>query len=419
VTTATTADSARLALAIAQRLLDPAVVVAHAGEHARGTLSGLAGTAMLHARLSTMDDRFVAAAIEHWNHAAAHASRSPGALGGIFTGPGAVATSLILGSPYLPDPQRRHHQCAAAARWLTGRALAIADQYREQRRAGPPLVSWGVYDTINGLAGIGRILLAALDHGHQHARAGLDAALVALTTMINTDGPRPGWWLPATAHPAVTAIHPSGAAATGMAHGIAGPLTLLAIAHIARHRVPGQEQAIRAAAGWLLHWRDPATDSWPPHVTGDELDGDRAAPAAGRRDAWCYGTPGVSIALKHAATALDLDEYRATADHAMRSLDARDPHHWDVEGPTLCHGHAGILQTARGYPNLTEHAAARIIAGADPRHPVLVQHLDHGIVHNAPGLLTGAAGAALALADHAQLPTAAHTTHWDSILLLS
>ncbi|HEX5405030.1 MAG TPA: lanthionine synthetase C family protein [Pseudonocardiaceae bacterium] len=400
--------------------MDPAVVIAHAGEHARGTLSGLAGTALLHARLSAIDDRFAAAAIEHWNHAAAHVSRCTGTTGGIFTGPGAVAASLILGSPYLRDPQRRHDQCAAAARWLTGRALAVADQYREQRRTGAPLVSWGVYDAINGLAGIGRVLLAAIDHGHEHAHAGLNAALVALTTIINTEGRRPGWWLPATAHPAAAAAHPSGVATTGMAHGIAGPLTLLAIAHTAGHRVPGQEQAIRAAAGWLLHWRDPATDTWPPHVTGVELDDDMAEPVGGRRDAWCYGTPGVSTALKHAAHALNLDECRAAADHAMRTLDARDPCHWDVEGPTLCHGYAGILQASHGYPDLAEHAAGRIIASADSHHPVLVQHRDHGIVHDAPGLLTGVAGTGLALADHAQLSTtAARTTCWDSILLLS
>jgi hypothetical protein len=36
-----------------------------------------------------------------------------------------------------------------------------------------------------------------------------------------------------------------------------------------------------------------------------------------------------------------------------------------------------------------------------------------------PGFLTGATGVALALADHAQLPTPPVTTAWDAILLLS
>jgi hypothetical protein len=422
VTTAHTAraDSARLALATAQRLLDTDTVAATLSGQARGTLSGLAGTALLHARLSAVDDRFATAAIEHWNRAAAHTRHSCCTAGGTFAGAGAVAASLILGSAYLPDPHQHHHQCTAAARWLTARALAITDQAHERRQSGAPPASWAVYDVISGLAGIGRILMIAIDQGHRHAHAGLDAALRTLTTMINTrSGRRPGWWLPAEAHPAPTAVHPSGAAATGIAHGIAGPLALLATAHTAGYRVPGQDQAIRTAADWLLRWREPTTDTWPPHITGDELDHYTAAPIPGRRDAWCYGAPGISSALRQAARALADDGYWATADHAMRTLTARYPRNWDVEGPTLCHGHAGILQTSCGHPHLAEHAATHIIADSDPRHRYFIQHSERGTTHDYPGLLTGAAGAALALADYARLPTTAPTARWDCILLLS
>ncbi|HEX5113641.1 MAG TPA: lanthionine synthetase LanC family protein [Pseudonocardiaceae bacterium] len=416
----TAADSARLALAIAERLLDANAVAAALSEQARGTMSGLAGTALLHARLSAVDDRFATAAIEHWNRAAAHTRHNSCTAGGTFAGPGAVAASLILGSAYLPDPHQRHDQCAAAARWLAARALAIADQTREHRRSGAPPASWAVYDAIGGLAGIGRILMVAVDQGHRHAGAGVDAALRTLSAMINTRfGSRPGWWLPAEAHPATTAVHPSGAAATGIAHGIAGPLALLSTAHAARYRVPGQGQAIRTAADWLLRWREPATDTWPPHITGHELDHDTAVPAPGRRDAWCYGAAGISSALRQAARALADDRYRAIADHAMRTLTAREPRSWDVEGPILCHGYAGILQASHDHPDLAEHAATRIIADSDPRHRYIIQHSEHGTTHDYPGLLTGATGAALALADHAKLPTIAPTLRWDYILLLS
>lgn len=217
----------------------------------------------------------------HWNQAAAYTRRSSVPASGVFAGPGAVAASLILGSRYLPDPQQLRGQCTAATRWLSARAVAIADEYRDRQRqhSEAPASSWAVYDTINGLAGIGRVLVVALDQGIQPARVGLDAALCTLTTMINThNGNRPGWWLPAAAHPTTTEVHFSGSASTGAAHGIAGPLALLAVAHIAGYSVPGQEQAIRTAADWLLHWREPATDTWPPHVTGHELDHDTAAP---------------------------------------------------------------------------------------------------------------------------------------------
>lgn len=417
----TATDSGRLALAIADRLIDADATTSNIDPTARGSLSGLAGTALLHARLSTVDERFATAAFDHWNRAAAYTRLSGPTGSGTFSGPGSVAASLILGSPYLPDPQPLHDQCAAAARWLCAHAVTIADQQHQRLRSGMPPTSWAVYDTICGLAGIGRVLMTALDQGHRHARAGLDAALSALTAMTNNrTGPRPGWWLPADAHPATTQVHASGAAATGTAHGIAGPLTLLATAYIAGHRVPHQDGAIRTGADWLLHWRDRATDTWAPQISGDELDHDIAAPVRGRHDAWCYGTPGISTALTQAACALDDDGYRAAAHHAMRTLAARNPRSWDVEGPTLCHGHAGILQTSRTHPDLARHAAAQIGAAADPGHRYLIQHTEHGTTDDDPGLLTGAAGVALALADHADLPSsAAPATRWDSILLLS
>ncbi len=42
-----------------------------------------------------------------------------------------------------------------------------------------------------------------------------------------------------------------------------------------------------------------------------------------------------------------------------------------------------------------------------------------GSARDEPGLLTGAAGTALALADHGQLPTPTAPARWDSLLLLS
>jgi hypothetical protein len=414
-----TASSARLALAIAERLLDPDAVGDGLDPGARGTLSGLAGTALLHARLSALDERFATAAIEHWNRAATYARGATG--NGTFSGPGSVAASLILGAPYLPDPPRLHEQCGAAARWLAAHAVAIAEEHHDLLQAGMPPASWAVYDAICGLSGIGRVLLAALDQGHGHARAGLDSALRTLTALVNSRaGSRPGWWLPADAYPAATPVHASGAAATGTAHGIAGPLSLLAIALDAGYGVPGQDTAIRTAADWLMRWRVPATDTWPPLVSGYELDHDIHAPVRGRHDAWCYGTPGISSALTQAAGAIGDDEYRAAARHAMTTLAARDASDWDVEGPTLCHGHAGILQASRGYPELARQAAALIESASEPRHRYLIQYVEHGATDDDPGLLIGAAGVALALADHAGLPSAAESRScWDSVLLLS
>jgi len=408
------------ALEIARRLLDPADVLAVApGDASLG--SGLAGTALLHARLSAADPIFAEAATQHLTAATACTRRRPG---GIYTGPGALAAALIIATPYLPNPEPHHDTTARATAWLSKRAIDISARHRQ---ASPTSVGtpWHVHDAITGLSGIGRILLAALRSGHTHAAPGLTAALTTLTTMISkpVSGTRPGWWLAQAARPASGAAPPSGTADTGTAHGIAGALALLSLATSAGHTVPGQTGAIRAAARWLVRFRDPGRSTWPPYISGEELDHmGRQANAPGRRDAWCYGTPGIATALTLAGRALADRDLTNVGENAMTVLGHRAADAWDVTGPTLCHGYAGVLKAAcrTGSPTTATKSATAITASFDPALPfAVVHHAQGGHRENRPGFLTGAAGTALALADYAQLPAAPVATTWDAVLLLS
>ncbi|MGQ0775496.1 MAG: lanthionine synthetase C family protein [Pseudonocardiales bacterium] len=414
--------SGRQALTTAERLLDPENVLAAVPPSAGASLaSGLAGTALLHARLSTTDPVFVTAAIRHWETSAVHARRYGGSSGGTFSSPGGLAASLIIGSQYLPDPDSQRRATTRAARWLSAQALDLTRRYEEHLRVGGVGAPWWVYDAINGLAGIGRVLLAAFTSGHDMTEPGLLAALQTLTTIIGTHhGNRPGWWLPTSEHPPTVTVHRSGAATTGMAHGIAGPLALLATAHTAGWSVAGQRRAIQEAAYWLLRWRTNATPRWSPYVTGDDLDSGTAQPRAGRRDAWCYGAPGIGRALTLAGRALADPQLTEAGDTAIASLAERPAGLWDVAGPTLCHGYAGVLQSAATSPGTTaDRAAAAVTQAFDPRLPFAFQHLENGSAADEPGLLTGSAGVALALADHSQLPVPPVPTRWDAILLLA
>jgi lantibiotic biosynthesis protein len=409
------------ALEIAQRLLDPAAVLAALpGDGSLG--SGLSGTALLHARLSAADPMFAAAAARHWAAAATHAQHRAG---GIYSGPGALAASLIIATPYLPDPGPHHDHTTRAAAWLAKRALDITTRHQQQARAGATGTPWQVYDAINGLSGIGRVLLAALDSGHDHAEPGLTAALTTLTTMIRNpvSTTRPGWWQPPGTRPADSTLHPSGAAATGTAHGIAGVLALLSAARSAGWTTDGQTAAIADAADWLLRWRDQKSGSWPPCVTGDELDQPaQDAATTGRRHAWCYGAPGIGTALALAGRTLADPVLASTGKAAVAALTDRPARTWDVTGPTLCHGYAGVLQAASltGARATATRAAEAITAAFDPGLPFAVPHHINDQHHeNRPGFLTGAAGVALALADHAQLPATPVTTGWEAMLLLS
>jgi hypothetical protein len=409
MTTTTATDSAKIALAVAERLLDPdAVSVAVPGPGAASLARGLAGTALLHARLSAADPVFAAAAADHWAKAAAYA-RPTGYEGpGIFHNPGGLAASLIIGTAYLPDPQSRHQTVERAARWMSAQAVGLADQHQAQRAAGKLDTPRHIYDVITGLAGIGRVLLAAVRAGHD-AQPGLLAALTTLTTMIHTRrGPLPGWWSSNTPSQAPCA-------ATGTAHGIAGPLMLLARARLAGYEVDGQADAIKDAAAWLLRWQAPDTLDWPPYITQTELTTGVAAPAPGRRDAWCYGTAGIHRALTAASRTTGDTAFSEAADTALRTLTARPATRWDVEGPALCHGYAGVVQAAH-----EDQAAAAITALFNDSVPFGFSSAGKPpATSDDPGLLTGAAGAALALADHAAIPAPQVADPWDALLLLS
>ncbi|RKN10453.1 lanthionine synthetase C family protein [Streptomyces radicis] len=413
------------AVATARGLLDPERVVAALTPRAAATLcDGLAGTALLHACLAHTGPEFAAAAARHWESAARMPGDAPP--NGIHTGPGALAASLIVGSSYLPDPAPYRATVRKATTWLSARARGLARHQQRRLDGGLPGAPWAVYDAIRGVAGIGRVLLAAHSTGHEDAaEPGLAAALTTLTTLSQAaHGSRPGWWLPAADHPSSVTVHPSGAATTGLAHGIAGPLALLAISYSAGHTAPGQADAIRSTASWLLAWQEP-TGAWAPFIDGDALDSTPTSVTrdrrSGRRDAWCYGVPGIGRALTLAGDALNDLDLRRAGHAAIAALAERAPPRWDTEGPGLCHGSAGVLQTAARTEcgAVARQAAEHTLSFRDRHRPFGFPQVEAGAAFENPGFLTGAAGVALALADHAGFLPSNPPVPWDSLLLLA
>ncbi|MBI0298054.1 lanthionine synthetase C family protein [Streptomyces sp. PRKS01-29] len=288
------------------------------------------------------------------------------------------------------------------------------------------------FDLISGASGTAARLLA------RDPRGTLPRLLAALVRLVApTDGP-PLWATPPhlMSNEAMRRSFPSGNLNLGLAHGIPGPLSILALALGEGHEVPGQADAVRHVADWVADHRsdDRWGVNWPcavPLPNGRKRSApghsasSRPAPPVPARSAWCYGAPGVARALWHAGQALDDDSLRRLAVDAIAAVLRRPPEARDIDSPTFCHGVAGLLQVVlrfaadTGLPLLTKAVdplVDQLLAAYEPDRPMAYADLEQGRnpVDRA-GLLDGASGIALVL-----LAAATDTEPtWDRLFLLS
>ncbi|MFF0549812.1 lanthionine synthetase LanC family protein [Streptomyces sp. NPDC004311] len=413
--------AATTALRIADALADPAEVARRLPADRRHTLGeGLAGTALLHALLAGTVPGAAARARAHWRLAAGTLGDAPP--DGVWRGPGGLAASLLAGSAHVSavegDGDAGRDVVRDAVRWLSARAEVLAGRPWPGPAPGSATCPWTVYDVTSGLGGTGRVLLAAYRTGWaDEAAPGLTAALSTLSRMVLCGTrDRPGWWQRPGHLPGRAPGRPEGSAVTGMAHGIAGPLALLALAETSGPPVDGRRAAVRAAADWLLTVREDL--SWPARATATAT-ASRPGPGAGsgRRDAWCHGAPGIARALALASAALGDPAYAHVADLALTALAERPGTAWDTAGAGLCHGSAGVLMCAvrGGHRALADGAAELTLRLAPVPPPGPAGGPD--AVGPGLGLLGGAAGTALALAQYAGLLPQSSPVPWDCLLL--
>jgi hypothetical protein len=221
--------------------------------------------------------------------------------------------------------------------------------------------SFGEFDVISGLTGAGAYLLAYLPHRLEGttAVAAFEAVLRALVALAGDTGGRPRWWTPPhlLGDDEAVALHPHGNLNCGLAHGIPGPLALMALALSSGTAVPGLEEAIDRLADWLVCHR--ADDAWGvnwPYAVPLTPEGapDRAAAArTPSRAAWCYGAPGVARALWLAGVARQQSQWCSLAIEAMEAVYRRPVAARQIDSPTLCHGVAGLLQITLRFANDT------------------------------------------------------------------
>ncbi|MEV5240429.1 lanthionine synthetase C family protein [Streptomyces cinnamoneus] len=276
-------------------------------------------------------------------------------------------------------------------------------------------VAWRDFDVIHGLAGTGALLLCRAGES-RHAERSLRAVLTALVALCGERAGVPHWFTPAAAlrDDALRERFPRGALNWGMAHGIAGPLALMALAWSAGVRMPGQDEALRRTADRLLACRteDAQGPDWPG-ITG--LDG-TPDPRPRRTASWCYGTPGVARSLWLAGTALGDASLRETALWAMKAALCRAAGQPGAgPSPGLCHGLAGLLQITLRFAHDTGEAEFRRAATDLTVRLSRSREHEGNPAQDGPGFLNGAAGALLALL----AATTDNAPGWDRALLLA
>ena len=399
-----------LVAAAARQTANPGSV--HWRDHAVG--QGHAGLALL---FGALDQRLPG---EGWDRTAhrhlALAARSAESLASPPAGLLAGLAGLGLAASCLSgDGSRYRRLLATIDQALAARAPALAARVG---RAGGVAVR--ELDLISGLAGVGAYLLVR--RAQPGVAPALRAVLEGLVELTGADADGPRWRTPPAGLPsAERARYPAGYLNCGLAHGIPGPLAVLALAMQTGTEVAGLPAAVARTADWLAAHRteDPSGPTWP-HAIGlsDHRPPGPGGPAPGPagpggpaerpgRSAWCYGGPGVAAALRLAGEALGHDGHRDLAVAALRAALARTDQGRAVGSPTFCHGQAGLLAVtasfarATGDPGFARAAAAmaaRLLDRFDPAAPLGYRDLDAGgRAVDQPGLLTGAPGVALAL----------------------
>ncbi|MET9959469.1 lanthionine synthetase C family protein [Streptomyces sp. NPDC006326] len=274
-------------------------------------------------------------------------------------------------------------------------------------RRGEP-AAFAEYDLLHGLAGIGVHLLHHTPG--DDALAAVLSYLVALTHPLTVDGERlPGWWCAHDPHRLYTS---GGHANFGMAHGITGPLALLAQALRRGAVVDGQREAVHAITTWLDRWQQHGERGpwWPETITREEAATERPHSSGPGRPSWCYGTPGITRALQLAAIATADTGRQRAAEHALGACLADESQLVHVTASGLCHGTAGLFQTVW---RAAQDARA---PGLDADARRLADTLTSQHASGSPDFLEGAAGQALAQAT--ALNDRPPASHWDACLLI-
>lgn len=216
---------------------------------------------------------------------------------------------------------------------------------------------------------------------------------------------------------------PHGWVDIGMAHGISGIVSMLAIDRIAHANLdPRCDSALEGAARWLIQVAqgEPTRPTWGRGAILDSNGYPNGSIAA--RPGWCYGTAGVARALFLIGRAIRSPSMQNLAVEALLAALVQID---QLRSPGLCHGVAGFMLVCycmaqdthdRRLVKGVDDTLNRLLALQDTAWPLWYQDVEvTGSRVDNPGFLSGASGVALAL-----LAVASDTTpRWLTLLALA
>jgi lantibiotic biosynthesis protein len=197
------------------------------------------------------------------------------------------------------------------------------------------------FDLVTGLVGFGVYALERLPR--PTARLIVEAVIAGLVHRAHADADGLTWPSPGGLRAPYERGGPDGQINVGLAHGSPGVLAFLASAWSAGFQTPEVRRLMEGAAAWLWAQRSVGPASWFPARRGP---GDAIEPA---RTAWCYGDPGVAIALLLAGQALGSGQHVERAVSVARAIAAREEALCYAESASFCHGALGISHTMRRF----------------------------------------------------------------------
>jgi len=284
------------------------------------------------------------------------------------------------------------------------------------------------YDLISGLVGFGvwAVERAPRSQGEEAA----ESVVRRLGELAERRDDGITWRTPPERMGSERESFPEGNYNLGVAHGVPGVIGVLAEMVAAGLAASEARELLAGAVDWLLAQALPA--GAPCRFPYSVAPGVESQPS---RLAWCYGDPGISLALLDAARAAGEPEWERQALATARAAATRPREDGGVADGGLCHGAAGLVHLynrlfqATGEPLFRAEAQAwldRLLAMRQPGKgiagwrawrpvgEVVMPKPKLGWVTD-PGFLTGGAGIGLALLGAASPVEPA----WDRVLLSS